>query len=88
MAHQVPWNKIILERFISLACLTQIEEAVMRSRVAGMSRLQQAEMLNVSPATIDRAIASLKKKYDSIQKYDPMLPPRKFSAKETWMDEN
>ena len=32
---QVPWNKIILEEFISLALLTKEEEMIMRTRVAG-----------------------------------------------------
>lgn len=88
MAHQVPWNKIILEEFIEKGCLTKDEEAVMRTRVAGWSRTKQAMEMNVSLATIDRLIASCKRKYDNIQKFDPVLPPRKFSAQETWMDEN
>lgn len=40
----------------------------------------------MSLATIDRIIARLKVKYDNVQKYDPILPPRKFSAEETYMD--
>lgn len=40
MAHQVPWNKIILEEFIRLAILTKDEEAVMRTRVAGCNENQ------------------------------------------------
>lgn len=38
MSHQVPWNKFILEEFISIACLTKDEEMIMRTRVAGWSR--------------------------------------------------
>lgn len=35
MSNQVPWNKFILETFISEALLTKDEEMVMRTRVAG-----------------------------------------------------
>ena len=88
MSHQVPWNKIILERFIEIACLTKDEEEIMRTRVAGWSRAKQSMELGMSIATVDRLILSCKRKYDNAQKYDPILPPRKSSAQETWMDEN
>ena len=86
MAHQVPWNKIILEEFIQLAELTEQEEWVMRTRVAGWSRTKQARELHISVETLDRIIRLLKRKYDNVQPYSPLLPPRKYSAKETWMD--
>ena len=86
MAHQVPWNKIILEEFITLANLTEQEEWVMRTRVAGWSRTRQARELHISIETLDRLIRLLKCKYDKVQPYSPLLPPRRFSAKETWMD--
>ena len=38
MAHQVPWNKIIVETFIKEAMLTKDEEWILRTRVAGWSR--------------------------------------------------
>lgn len=88
MSKQVPWNKIILETFISEALLTKEEEAIMRTRVAGWSRTKQAMELGMSLSTVDRHIANLKQKYDSVQKYNPILPPRRSSEEETWMDEN
>lgn len=88
MAKQVPWNKIITERFIELAMLNKDEEWVLRTRIAGMSIVQQSIELGMSTSTINRIIATLKKKYDAIEKYDPLLPPRKSSAKETWMDQH
>lgn len=88
MSKQVPWNKLILEEFIREACLTKDEEMIIRTRVAGWSRVKQSMELNMSLATVDRLIKSLKKKYDNVQKYDPILPPRRSSAEETWMDEN
>lgn len=86
MSHQVLWNKIILERFIELATLTKDEEAVMRTRVAGWTITKQSMELGMSVSTVNRIIERLKKKYDAVQKYDPILPPRKSSAQELYMD--
>lgn len=88
MAHQVPWNKAILETFIEEAVLTEDEEWIVRTRVAGWSRTHQAMELGMSLATIDRLIASCKRKYDNVQKNNPTLPPRRTSAAEAWMDHN
>lgn len=88
MSKQVPWNKIILETFIEEGCLTKEEEIVLRTRVAGWSRTEQSIKLGLSLSTVDRAIKSLKLKYDNVQVYNPILPPRKSSAQETWMDNN
>ena len=86
MAHQVPWNKIIVETFIKEAMLTKDEEWILRTRVAGWSSTKQAVELNMSIANVDKIISKLKKKYDNVQKYNPLLPPRKPSDQETWMD--
>lgn len=76
MSHQVRWNKVILEEFISLANLTEAEEIVIRTRVAGWSRLEQCERLGISTATLDRIISRLKRKYDDCAEYSVLLPPR------------
>lgn len=86
MSKQVPWSKIILETFIAEAMLSKEEEEIMRTRVAGWSRVEQSMKLGMSLSTVDRLIARLKVKYDNVQKYNPILPPRKSSAQETWMD--
>ena len=86
MAHQVPWNKIILETFIEQGCLTKDEEIIMRTRVAGWSRTKQSVELGLSVSTVDRLIKSCKVKYDNVSKYNPLLPPRKYSKAEAWMD--
>lgn len=88
MSHQVPWNKIILEEFIEQACLTKDEEFVMRTRVAGWTRVEQSMKLGISMSALDKMINKLKIKYDKIERTNPLLPPRKFSAQETWQDEN
>lgn len=88
MAHQVPWNKIIVETFIEDAMLTDLEQEVLRTRVAGWTRTEQAMKLGVSVSTIDRVIATLKTKYDNVEKYNPLLPPRRTSQVEQFLDEN
>lgn len=86
MANQVPWNKIILETFIEEGCLTKDEEMIMRTRVAGWSRTKQCSELGLSMSTVDRLIKSCKLKYDNVSKYNPILPPRRYSKTETWQD--
>jgi len=86
MSKQVPWNKIIVEEFVSIASLTKDEEAVLRTRAAGWSRTKQCMEFNMSMSTLDRIIRRLKVKYDHAQKYSVILPPRRFSAEETYMD--
>lgn len=86
MSKQVPWNKVITERFIELAMLSKEEQAILRTRASGWTITQQSMELNMSESKINKIIARLKVKYDAVQKYDPLLPPRKTSAKETYMD--
>ena len=76
MTKEVIWTKIVLERFIEQANLSEDEEIVMRTRADGWSRTKQAMALNLSVSTIDRIISRLKRKYDEVQAYDPLLPPR------------
>lgn len=86
MSKQVLWSKVVLEEFISQAQLTKIEEEVMRTRVAGWTRTEQSMKLGLSLSTIDRVIKVLKIKYDNCQPYSAILPPRKNSAEELYMD--
>jgi len=86
MSHQVPWCKVILETFISEGCLTEDEEMIMRTRVAGWTRIQQSMELGMSLSSVDRLIKSCKDKYDNCQRYNPILPPRKNSDIEMYLD--
>ena len=86
MSKNVIWTKVILEEFISLANLTKDEEIIMRTRCDGWSITKQATTFNMSVSTVNRIIKRLKVKYDKVQPYSPILPPRKFSAKELYMD--
>lgn len=89
MSHQVVWTRRVVTLFEDAANLTDLERQVLETRVAGMTRVQQSFYLNLSVSTIDKVISRLKQKYDVVQKeYPDDLKPRKFSAAETYMDDN
>lgn len=88
MTKQVPWNKIILEEFIELACLNKLEQNIMRTRIEGWTISKQSMEFHMSESSIKKIIANLKLKYDSVQKYSKILPQRKSCAKEIFMDNN
>lgn len=71
------WNKIILNEFIDLACLTEMEEKILRTRIAGKSRVQQSMEFNISISTVDCIIRTINQKYDMVQPYSTILPKRR-----------
>lgn len=71
---KVPWNRVILDEFCSLALLTPLEEKIVRTRAAGWSRVQQCHAYGMSLATLDRTIKKLKNTYAAVQEYSYVLP--------------
>ena len=71
---KVPWNRVILDEFCSLAILTPLEEKIIRTRAAGWSRVRQCHAYGMSLATLDRYIRKLKNSYNSVQEYSYILP--------------
>nr|DAK94694.1 MAG TPA: DNA-directed RNA polymerase subunit alpha [Caudoviricetes sp.] len=84
MAQQVPWDQQILDEFIRRALLSEEDQWLLRSRIGGMSRSQQAEHLGLSERSVDRRISRLKSKYDHVQPRSSGLPPRRRRAADTW----
>lgn len=84
MAQQVPWDQQILDEFIRRALLSEEDQWLLRSRIDGMSRSQQAEHLGLSERSVDRRISRLKSKYDHVQPGSSGLPPRRRRAADTW----
>lgn len=81
MTNEVIWTKLVLERFIQLANLTEEEEIVIRTRAAGWSRVKQAMELNISISGIDRIISRLRKKYtEQTQKVLDAIAQNKIEA--------
>lgn len=70
----VPWNRVILDEFCSLAILTPLEENIIRTRAAGWSQTKQCHKFCVSQATVTRIVRKLKKEYDFCRKYSKKLP--------------
>lgn len=84
---QVPWSKTILEDFIREGLLSEDEEFVMRTRLAGWSQVKQSLEMNVSTSTISNIINRCKKKYDALHKQFPnRFPRRKKSMIELNLD--
>lgn len=86
MAKEVPWTKIFLDEFADKAGLNEEEINIVRTRMLGWTRVKQSREFHMSLATIDRMIRRLKVKYDQVQPYSDILPPRKYSVEETYMD--
>lgn len=79
---KVLWTKLVLEEFVDKALLTREEEMILRTRVAGWTRVKQAQEFNMSVGTVDNIIKRLRAKYDEVQRMDPILPPRKDGENE------
>lgn len=88
MSKEIKWNKLIVETFVEEAMLNKDEEWILRTRVAGWTISQQCDFMGCSKSTMDRYIKVLKQKYDDVSKYNPLLPPRKSSKEEEYMDNN
>ena len=75
--NDIVWNKIILNEFIDLACLTETEEKILRTRIDGWSRVQQSLAFNLSVSTVDCIIRTIRQKYDMVQPFSDILPKRR-----------
>jgi hypothetical protein len=71
------WNKIILDEFIRLAILTDFEEKVLRTQIAGWSRVKQSMEFMVAVETVDKSLKIIRQKYDMVQPFSALLPVRK-----------
>lgn len=75
-----------MEEFNRLAMLSEEEYSIMETRLMGWTITKQSMELCMSESKINKIIARLKKKYDSVQPYSDILPVRKNSAQEIYMD--
>lgn len=74
--NDIPWNKIILNDFISMACLSDDETAILKDWAAGKSVVSTAMSRNISTRQVDNYRNQIRKKYDAVQIYSPLLPKR------------
>lgn len=71
------WDTVMLADFRKLACLTEDEDKVLTAWAKGWTNINIAYRLGMSDRTVSRHLESLRDKYDAVQIYSPLLPPRK-----------
>lgn len=87
MRPKVPWTKSMLEKFIEEALLTEDEERILRTRIAGWSIVKQSIEFGMSTASISRIIRGIKRKYVVLQPQFPdIFPQMKISKYELALD--
>lgn len=74
--NDIPWNKIMLDDFRSLACLTPEEDRVLQDWADGKSVVNTSMMRNISTRQVDKLRNQIRRKYDAVQIYTPLLPER------------
>ena len=74
--NDIRWNAISLKEFRSLACLTPIEDIVLEAWANEKSEAYMYTQKYMSERTVERARNSIRKKYDDVQPYTPLLPER------------
>ena len=74
--NDIPWNRIILSDFRSLACLTDEEKTVLQDWADGKSVVFTAMHRNLSTRQVERIRNQIRKKYDAVQPFTPLLPKR------------
>ena len=67
----------MIDLFVSEGCLTDEETWIVKTRIAGWSRIKQCEHLHISISSLDKRIKRIKQKYDIVQSSDCRLPARK-----------
>lgn len=76
--NDIPWDKIILADFRSLACLTDDEDIVLQDWVEGKSPDYTYMHRSISIRQVERIRNRIRKKYDAVQPYTPLLPKREL----------
>lgn len=77
MAKDILWDKVMLDDFRRLACLTEDEDKVLTAWAKGWSIVKISMTLGMSERTVNDVIRSIRRKYDAVQIYSPLLPARK-----------
>ena len=77
MAKDILWDQVMLADFRRLAVITEDEDMVLTALGKGWSNVKMANELNMSDRTVSRHLESIRRKYDSVQIYSPLLPARK-----------
>lgn len=75
--NDIRWNQISLAEFRSLACLTAEENEVLKDWARGDIDIRAtADRLHVGTRKVDALRESIRRKYDEVSIYTPLLPKR------------
>lgn len=74
--NDILWNKIIIDEFIELACLSETEEMILRTWAKGWSITKQSLEFHMCESSVKKIKHRIKIKYDNVQKYSNILPIR------------
>lgn len=75
--NDILWNRITLREFQSLACLSEEENAVLQDWANGKTVVYTSLHRNISTRQVDKLRNQIRRKYDAVQIYTPLLPERK-----------
>lgn len=83
------WTDELTEKVIQKLMFSEDEATILKTRVRGYPVSYQAQLLHCSESKVGRMIATMKEKYDELQRqYPDEFPLRKKSKTEKFMDEN
>ena len=80
MAHDLVWDQRMLGAFIEQACLTEEEIIVLYDWAYGKSIANTSMMHHMSVSKVNDIRKRLRLKYDRVQPYCVVLPPRSARA--------
>lgn len=70
------WNQIMIREFESLACLSEEERIVLHDWAFDIYIAQTRMQSGMSETKIKDIRSRLRRKYDDVQPFTPLLPPR------------
>lgn len=77
--NDIMWNRITVTDFCFMVPLSEDEKIVLQDWVNGKSIVSTSMLHNMSTRKIDKIRNQLRDKYDAVQKYTPLLPPREIT---------
>ena len=77
MAKDLVWNNIMLAEFRKLAILTEDENKVLDCWANSYSTVKTGFKCSMADRTVARCLQTIRRKYDAVQPYSPLLPKRK-----------
>ena len=74
--HDLVWDKRMIAEFIEQACLTDDEVVVLKDLAYDKSIVETAMKYHMSETRVSDIRKRLRDKYDRVQPYSDVLPPR------------